>query len=76
VTLFCGGAGSPAIAQSFKDKVIGAWTLESGSENFPDGKKSEHWATGNLILDPSGHLSFFLNQHGSSPGSAGEAAKV
>jgi hypothetical protein len=52
--------GSPAVAQSFKEKVIGVWTLEAGSENFPEGKKLEPWATGNLILDPSGHLSFFL----------------
>ena len=60
MTLLCMMGGSPAVAQSFKDKVIGVWTLEAGSENFPDGKKLMPWATGNLILDPTGHLSFFL----------------
>ena len=60
MTLLCTVAGSPAVAQSLKDKVVGAWTLETGSENFPDGKKLTPWATGNLILDPSGHLAFFL----------------
>ena len=44
VALFCLGLGSPATAQSLKDKVVGAWTLESGSENFPDGKKLTPWA--------------------------------
>ena len=60
MTLLCMWGGSPAVAQSFKEKVMGVWTLEAGSENFPGGKKLEPWATGNLILDPSGHLSFFL----------------
>ena len=44
------GFASPAVAQSFKDKVIGAWTLESGSENFPDGK--EAYSLGNRQSDP------------------------
>jgi hypothetical protein len=52
--------GSPALAQSLKDKVVGAWTLVSGSENYPDGKKLTPWETGNLILDPTGHVSFFV----------------
>jgi hypothetical protein len=60
VTLLCLGWTSPAGSQSLKDKVVGAWTLESGSENFPDGKKLTPWETGNLILDPTGHLAFFL----------------
>jgi hypothetical protein len=51
---------SPAVAQSLKDKVVGAWTLESGSENYPDGRKLTPWETGNLILDPNGHVSFFV----------------
>jgi hypothetical protein len=54
------GIASPALAQSLKDKVVGAWTLESGSENYPDGKKLTPWETGNLILDPTGHISFFV----------------
>jgi hypothetical protein len=60
IALLSMGVASPAAAQSFKDKVVGAWTLEAGSENFPDGKKLTPWATGNLILDPTGHLSFFV----------------
>jgi len=60
VTLLCLGLAFPAGAQSLKDKIVGAWTLESGSENFPDGKKLTPWETGNLILDPTGHLAFFL----------------
>jgi hypothetical protein len=51
---------APASAQSLKGKVTGAWTLVSGSENYPDGKKNMPWATGNLILDPTGHVAFFL----------------
>jgi hypothetical protein len=49
-----------ASAQGLSAKLIGTWTLVSGSENYPDGKKNMPWATGNLILDPTGHLSFFL----------------
>jgi hypothetical protein len=60
IALLCPGVASSAFAQSLKDKVIGAWTLEAGSENFPDGKKLTPWATGNLILDATGHLAFFL----------------
>lgn len=60
IALLCMAASSPTVAQNFKDKVVGAWTLESGLENFADGKKLTPWATGNLILDPTGHLSFFL----------------
>jgi hypothetical protein len=43
-----------------QQKVTGAWTLVSGAENYPDGKKNTPWATGNLMLDSTGHLSFFL----------------
>ncbi len=60
IALLCMGVASPALAQSFKDKIIGAWTLEAGSEDFADGKKLMPWATGNLILDPTGHFSFFV----------------
>ncbi len=51
---------APASAQSLKEKVTGAWTLVLSSENYPDGKKNMRWATGNLILDPTGHIAFFL----------------
>lgn len=53
-------AASGASAQSLSAKVTGAWTLVSGSENYPDGKKNTPWATGNMILDSTGHISFFL----------------
>jgi hypothetical protein len=52
-------AASGASAQSLSTKMAGAWTLVSGSENYPDGKKNMPWATGNMILD-AGHISFFL----------------
>jgi hypothetical protein len=61
---------APASAQSLKGKVTGAWTLVSGSEIYPDGKKKMPWATGNLILDPTGHVALFLvgkDQPTSSP---------
>jgi len=61
---------APASAQSLKGKVTGAWTLVSGSEIYADGKKNMPWATGNLILDPTGHFSFVLvgkDQPTSSP---------
>jgi hypothetical protein len=50
----------PAAAQSLKEKVVGAWVLDVGAEIFQDGKKVVPWATGSLILDPSGHMSFFV----------------
>jgi hypothetical protein len=53
-------ATSGAMAQSLAAKLTGAWTLVSGSENYPDGKKNMPWATGNLILDSTGHFSQFL----------------
>lgn len=58
--LLCLGAVVPASAQSLKEKVVGAYILESGSENYADGKKLSSWATGNLILDATGHMSQFL----------------
>ena len=60
MALLCLAAVSPAFAQSLKEKVIGAYILESGSENFADGKSLHVWATGNLILDATGHMSQFL----------------
>ncbi len=54
------GVAAPASAQSLKEKVVGAYVLESGSENYADGKKLSSWATGNLILDATGHMSMFL----------------
>jgi hypothetical protein len=58
--LFSGGFLGPASAQSFKDKIVGAWTLSAGYENYPDGKQMAPWAAGSMILDPTGHMSFFL----------------
>jgi hypothetical protein len=60
VTLLCVGVAFTAGAQSLKEKVTGAWTLQSGSENYPDGKKRTPWATGSLILESTGHVSLFL----------------
>ena len=53
-------AASGASAQSLSAKVTGAWTLVSGSEDYPDGKKNMPWATGNMILEPTGHISLIL----------------
>jgi hypothetical protein len=53
-------AASGASAQGLSSRVVGTWTLVSGSENYPDGKKNVPWATGNLMLDSTDHLSFFL----------------
>ncbi len=53
-------AVSPASAQGLKDQVIGAYVLQAGTENFADGKKLSFWATGSLILAPTGHFSQFL----------------
>jgi len=60
LALLCVGVASPAVAQSMKDKVMGAWTLVDGSEIFQDGKKVTPWETGSLILDSTGHFSFFV----------------
>lgn len=43
----------PASAQSLRDKLIGAWNLDVGSEISQDGKKVVPWSAGSLILDPS-----------------------
>jgi hypothetical protein len=54
-------AASGASAQTLSANLSGStWTLVSGSENYPDGKKNMPWATGMLMLDTSGHISFFL----------------
>jgi hypothetical protein len=60
VSLLCVGIAPSVSAQSLKEKVTGAWTLDVGAEVFQDGKKLIPWATGNLILDPTGHMSFFV----------------
>ena len=60
IAVLCLGAVSSASAQSLKEKVVGAWVLESASENFADGKTLHSWASGNLILDPTGHMAMFL----------------
>jgi hypothetical protein len=49
-----------ASAQNLKKRLVGAWTLAEGSEIMPDGKKVVPWEKGSLIVDPSGHLSFFV----------------
>ncbi|MDT7812179.1 MAG: Lipocalin-like domain, partial [Acidobacteriaceae bacterium] len=59
-SLLCIGITTNAGAQGLKEKVIGAWTLNDGSEIFQDGKKVTPWAAGNLILDPTGQFSFFV----------------
>jgi hypothetical protein len=48
----------PASAQSLRDKLIGAWNLDVGSEISQDGKKVVPWSAGSLILDPSGRILF------------------
>jgi imidazolonepropionase-like amidohydrolase len=50
----------PAHAQNLMAQVAGTWTLTSGAEQFADGKKVTPWSAGNLIIDPSGHMSFFI----------------
>ena len=50
----------PAHAESLLQQISGVWTLTSGSEVAVDGTKTVPWAAGNLILDPSGHFSFFV----------------
>jgi Lipocalin-like domain len=49
-----------AHAQNLMHQVAGTWTLISGAEQFADGKKVKPWSAGNLIIDPSGHMSFFI----------------
>jgi hypothetical protein len=60
LSLSCAAIASPAAAQSLKEKVVSAWVLDVGAEIFQDGKKVVPCATGNLILDPTGHMSFFV----------------
>jgi hypothetical protein len=50
----------PAHAESLLQQITGAWTLTSGSEQIADGTKTVPWSAGNLILDLSGHMSFFV----------------
>jgi hypothetical protein len=50
----------PAHAQDLMHQVAGTWTLTSGAEQFADGRKVIPWSAGNLIIDPSGHMSFFI----------------
>jgi hypothetical protein len=49
-----------AHAQNLMRQVAGTWALTSGAEQFADGKKVTPWSAGNLIIDPSGHMSFFI----------------
>ena len=50
----------PARAESLLQQVAGVWMLTSGSEQAADGTRTVPWSAGNLILDPSGHMSFFV----------------
>jgi hypothetical protein len=50
----------PAHAESLLQQVTGVWTLTSGSEQAADGTKTVPWSAGNLIIDPSGHMAFFV----------------
>jgi Lipocalin-like domain len=59
-TLCAGLLAVPAHAESLLQRVAGAWTLTSGSEKMADGTVNELWGAGSLILDPSGHMSFFV----------------
>lgn len=58
--LAIGLSALPAHAESLMQQVAGTWTLTSGSEQFADGRKTMPWSVGNLIIDPSGHMSFFV----------------
>jgi hypothetical protein len=58
--LLCLASCMPAMAQGLQQKIVGTWTLEAGAENYTDGKRSLPWATGNLIIDSTGHASLFL----------------
>jgi hypothetical protein len=50
----------PADAQNLKQQVVGTWTLTSGSEKLANGKTIVPWASGNLMLDSTGHVAFFV----------------
>jgi Lipocalin-like domain len=54
------GVAFSASAQSFKEQVVGTWTLTAGMEKLPDGKTVTPWAAGNLTLTASGHMAFFV----------------
>ena len=69
ISLLSIGIAAPASAQGLKDKLVGAWTLEEGSEIFQGGKKVIPWSAGSLILDSSGHFSFFVIGKDRSKGS-------
>ncbi len=60
LSLLCLTFALPASAQSLKEKVVGTYSLDSGSENYADGRKLSSWAAGNMILDATGHMSMFL----------------
>jgi len=60
ISLLCIGINAPASAQSLKDKLVGAWSLDEGLEIFQGGKKVIPWSAGSLILDSSNHFSFFV----------------
>ena len=60
LAFLCLGFSAPAAAQNLQQKLVGTWTLESGSEEYPDGKRIVSWATGNLIITSTGHASLFL----------------
>lgn len=50
----------PAAAQTFKQQIVGTWTLTSGIEKTADGQTHLAWAAGSLMLDDTGHVAFFV----------------
>ncbi|MFM0522128.1 lipocalin-like domain-containing protein [Caballeronia jiangsuensis] len=58
--VLCASAALPADAQNLKQQVVGTWTLTSGSEKLANGKTIVPWASGNLMLDSTGHMAFYL----------------
>jgi hypothetical protein len=58
--VLCASVALPADAQNLKQQVVGTWTLTSGSEKLANGKTIVPWASGNLMLDSTGHMAFYL----------------
>jgi hypothetical protein len=58
--VLCASAALRADAQNLKQQVVGTWTLTSGSEKLANGKTIVPWASGNLMLDSTGHMAFYL----------------
>src|SRR5262245_48468835 len=58
--LSIGFLAPPAHAQNLMHQVAGTRTVTSGAEQFADGKKVIPWSAGNLMIDPTGHMSLFI----------------